>query len=261
MNRVTVNHDQGQSWLEAGEGDALVLVHGIGGSATTWQPVIDALSQSHHVYAWNFPGYDGAKELSKEAPEAEDYARSLLAFMDHRAIETAHVVGHSLGAVVAASMTRLAPPRVSRLSLICPVIGAGHLPSADRETMRLARRNEILTEGMAAFANARTASIIGPKASQADLAGIMANMAEIPQSAYLRAWEMLCASQILPMLDPAFAPAMVMGGEVDPVAPPDAVSQVAQALAVEPHILESIGHFPTHEATAVLVEMIAQRSA
>jgi len=258
MKSFTERRDQGQSWLEAGEGAPLVLVHGIGGSAATWLPVMDALARHHHVYAWNFPGYGGAAPLPGDAPPATDYARALLAFLDQRGISAAHVVGHSLGAVVVAALAQAAAARVSRLSLICPVIGAGHLPADAREQMRLARRDEILAGGMGAFAQARTASIIGPQASQEDVAGIIETMAGIAQPAYLQAWEMLCAAQIVPLLDPALAPALVVGGDVDPVAPPQAVTQVAQALSVTPHILPSVGHFPTHEATEELVALICQ---
>ncbi|MGI3171034.1 alpha/beta fold hydrolase [Pseudooceanicola sp. C21-150M6] len=249
-----VRNDGGQSWREAGSGDPLVLVHGIGGTTANWLPVIGPLAGAHHVHAWAFPGYEGARALPMEAPMAEDYADRLLAFLDARGIGQAHVVGHSLGAIVVAALARMAPDRVTRASYVCPVIGAGHLPLEQRSQMRQGRVSEITGDGMAAFAEARTGSIIGPSASPEQVAEIIATMAGIPAAAYLQAWEMLCGSSILPMLVPGAA--QVAGGDVDPVAPVAAVTQMAEALSVDPVFWPGIGHFPTHEARDALLAFI-----
>lgn len=246
----------GHTWLEQGEGPPLVLVHGIGGTTATWAPVLGKLSETHRTIAWSFPGYEGAAALPMEKPGAEDYANRLIDFLERRGIDRAHIVGHSLGAIVLASLVDLAPERAARLSFICPVIGAGHLPANERDTMRQGRIREIRDGGMTAFAEARTASIIGPSASESDVREIIDTMATIPEAAYLQAWEMLCSSSIESHLRSNTAPALVAGGEADPVAPPQAVNRVAAALSVTPHILPSVGHFPTHEARDALVELI-----
>ena len=249
--------ENGQSWREAGSGEALVLVHGIGGTTANWLPVIAPLAGDHHVYAWSFPGYEAASPLPMEAPRAEDYADRLLEFLKAR--DRAHVVGHSLGAIVVAALVRKAPGMIARQSYVCPVLGAGHLPVAQWSQMRQARMAEIRENGMQAFAEARTGSIIGPAASAGDVAEIIATMAGISDKAYLQAWEMLCASMILPMLAPETAPALVVGGAVDPVAPPEAVAQMAEALSVDPVILPDVGHFPTHEARDTLIALLGRR--
>lgn len=243
-------------WREAGEGPALVLVHGIGGSTANWVPVIEPLARTHRVYAWAFPGYEGAAPLPAESPGAEDYAARLLDFLDQRGIEDAHVVGHSLGAVVAAALARAAPGRVRRISYVCPVLGGGVMPAEQREAVRKGRADEIAAGGMTAFAEARTASIVGPGIAPDALADIIATMARIPVAAYLQAWEMLCAADIRALIDPAIAPAAVLGGEVDPVAPPDAVKQVAAACRTTPEVLPAIGHFPAHEAPGALIAFL-----
>ncbi|PJE38003.1 hypothetical protein CVM52_04305 [Pseudooceanicola lipolyticus] len=257
---TTITYDlqteAGHSWVEAGSGAPLVLVHGIGGTTDNWSPVLEALAQRYHVLAWSFPGYNGARALTSPRPEAEDYADRLADFLRRRGIGPARVVGHSLGAVVVAALAGSCRELVSRLDLICPVVGAGNLPEAARAATQAARADEIRSGGMQQFAEARTESIVGPTAEDQDLRQIIATMAEIPAESYLQAWHMLCAADLLRLLVPGVLPVQVIGGDLDPVAPPDAVQSVAERLGVSPIILPGIGHFPTYEARDVLVDLL-----
>ncbi|WP_163851755.1 alpha/beta fold hydrolase [Pseudooceanicola aestuarii] len=256
MQDVELQTGGGHSWLEAGDGPPLVLIHGIGGTTANWRPVLAPLARGRRVLAWSFPGYDGAAPLPSASPAAADYALRLLDFLDQRDVGPAHMVGHSLGAVVVAALTQLAPDRASRLSLVCPVIGAGQLPPPVREEIRTARLTEIRDGGMAAFAEARTGAIVGPDATPGDLSRIIATMAGISASAYLQAWEMLCATYLPALLSPGTIPVQVMGCDADPVAPPDAVTALASHLSVEPVRLPGIGHFPTFEARDALIALV-----
>ena len=257
--RFALETDGGHAWLEGGSGAPLVLVHGIGGTTANWGPVLAPLARDRHVLAWSFPGYDGAEALPQDRPTAADYAGRLADFLERRGIGPTQVAGHSLGALVVAALADAAPGRVARMDLICPVIGAGGLTGETRAAMRQGRIDEIATGGMKRFAETRTGSIVGPGAAPADLAEIVATMAGIPEAAYLQAWEMLCASDIFPMLFPGVRPATVIGGGVDPVAPPEAVNDVARKLNVPPVILPGIGHFPTYEARDRLIDLMIAR--
>jgi pimeloyl-ACP methyl ester carboxylesterase len=136
---TAIVHGRSVSYMEAGEGPVLLLVHGIAGSCENWREVIEPLSRRHTVIAPDFPGH-GASEAG-----AGDYSigalaaglRDLLLALGH---ERATVVGHSLGGGVAMQLAYQFPEMIERLVLVSsgglgpevsPVLRAAALPGAD----------------------------------------------------------------------------------------------------------------------------------
>ena len=99
------------------DGPAVVLIHGFGGDLDNWLFNIDALAQQARVYAFDLPGH-GQSVKTLEDPSLKGLAGALRAFLDAVELDRAHLVGHSLGAAVAASFARASPERVDSLSLI-----------------------------------------------------------------------------------------------------------------------------------------------
>ena len=110
-------HGNRVSFLRAGEGPALLLLHGIAGSTETWAPLIPALSDEFTVIAPDMLGH------GQSAKPRGDYslgayaagARDLLLALGH---ETATVVGHSLGGGVAMQFAYQFPAHTERLALV-----------------------------------------------------------------------------------------------------------------------------------------------
>lgn len=108
-------------YLEMGnpDGSVAVLVHGFGGDLNNWLFTQPALAESHRVIAIDLPGHGGSsKNLSSGT--IEELGRKLLDFMAALNIESAHLVGHSLGAAVIASAASLDASKVASLTLIAP---------------------------------------------------------------------------------------------------------------------------------------------
>src|SRR5215471_6876256 len=96
--------------------DPLLLIHGTGGDATTWDAVAPLLSSRYRVIAYSRRGYGRS-----HAAHAED-ARAIL---DERAPgEAAYVVGSSSGALVALHLALAHPSRVRALALAEPPLWA-----------------------------------------------------------------------------------------------------------------------------------------
>lgn len=111
---MIVDHDDGSfRWREAGEGDAVLFLHPIIGTRSYWDVQLDALSDSWRCIALDAPGYDGSPIPGE--PLAETVSDWLFAFLDARAIERAHVVGLSLGAMFALHAASRSPDRIGRL--------------------------------------------------------------------------------------------------------------------------------------------------
>jgi pimeloyl-ACP methyl ester carboxylesterase len=104
--------------VELGSGPPLLFVHGLGGSWTNWLETICAFADDHRVVALDLPGF-GASESPREDPVTiPGYAGLLDALCGALRIDSAAVVGSSMGGLVAADLALRAPQRVERLVLV-----------------------------------------------------------------------------------------------------------------------------------------------
>ena len=105
------------SYQVAGEGDRVVLLHGWGSEATSFQPVFEWLAQSHKVYALDLPGF-GKSQLPHIPWNTSDYAQFIIAFLDKFDIPKAHFIGHSFGGRISIIVSAEYPEKVDKLILV-----------------------------------------------------------------------------------------------------------------------------------------------
>jgi pimeloyl-ACP methyl ester carboxylesterase len=105
-------------YLEGGEGEPLVFLHGAGGM-TPEDPLLTALARTHHVFAPYLPGY-GETEDCPELRDMLDYTLHGWDVVRALGLTDPILVGHSMGGMIAAEMAAVAPNDVSRLVLIAP---------------------------------------------------------------------------------------------------------------------------------------------
>ena len=96
-------------FLRQGSGPAVVLVHGVGLQASVWEEQISTLSKHYDVIAIDMLGHGGSSLPPSDA-RLSDYADQLLAVLDHMGLQQAHLVGHSMGALVALEFPFRTPP-------------------------------------------------------------------------------------------------------------------------------------------------------
>ena len=108
--------------LQAGAGEPVLMLHGLGATKASFMPTIAALAPSNRVIAVDLPGFgDSGKPLG--APyHAPFFARSTAALLDALGLERAHVIGHSMGGRVAIDMGIRHPERTGRLVLMTPAL-------------------------------------------------------------------------------------------------------------------------------------------
>src|SRR3954447_23975983 len=124
-----VVHGHRRAFVRAGEGPALLLLHGIGNNCQTWTGVIDRLAETHTVIAPDLLGH-GRSDKPRGDYSIAAYAngmRDLLSVLD---IEQATIVGHSLGGGIALQFAYQFPERCARLALagsggLGPELGIG----------------------------------------------------------------------------------------------------------------------------------------
>ncbi len=109
-------------YLKLGEGGTpAVLIHGFGGDLNNWLFNHADLAAHRTVWALDLPGH-GESGKALNTGSAEELADSVIAFLDDRGIGNAHLIGHSMGALIAMTVAAKAPGRVASLALIA---GAG----------------------------------------------------------------------------------------------------------------------------------------
>lgn len=133
------------TYLRAGAGTPVVLIHGVGMNAGIWGPQIAALSAHHDVIAMDMPGHGGAL-LPPAEPTLDDYADAVIGLMDALGLPQATLIGHSMGALVATQAALSHPARVGRLVAMNAVFCR---PPAVKEAVR-ARAEELDAKGFSA---------------------------------------------------------------------------------------------------------------
>jgi pimeloyl-ACP methyl ester carboxylesterase len=88
-------------YVDAGSGPVLVLVHGSGGSCAFWRQTITDLSTSMRVIVPSLPGHGGSARLPKAPTDLAPYADAIAELLDEVGVQSAVVLGHSLGGLVA----------------------------------------------------------------------------------------------------------------------------------------------------------------
>jgi pimeloyl-ACP methyl ester carboxylesterase len=226
---------------ECGQGPAIVCLHGIGSGAASWIDTAALLAPQARVVAWDAPGYGESTPLEAAAPTAADYAARLGALLDALGIESCVLVGHSLGAITAASAART-DSRIRRLVLVSPAIGYGAPSRAEaRAKVRIERLATLDELGIAGMAAKRAGRLVSDKASDHARQWVRWNMARLNDHGYRQAVELLCNADLLADLPPPM-PVRVACGALDVVTPPAACEEVARQCGVPLELVDDAGH-------------------
>jgi len=115
LQRVNVA-GQSIAYRRAGDGPALVLLHGFLCDSQCWRTQFGGLSEQFSVLAWDAPGC-GASTDPSDSFALSDWAECLIGFLDALNIGPAHMVGLSWGGILAQELYRSHPARVRSLVL------------------------------------------------------------------------------------------------------------------------------------------------
>lgn len=237
------------SYREAGKGQGMrqkkvaLLLHGIGSGSASFEGQLDGLSKSLRVIAWDAPGYGASDPLPDETPTSGDYADVAAALLDALGIGKIHLVGHSLGSVIASSFAARYPERLLSVTLASATAGYAKGDHAARVDRLNARMNAIRDLGPAGMAEARGRQVLSDNASDEALAKVRGVMSALHVDGYCQAARMLHSSDIYDDIVTINVPAMVMCGAADMVTPEDLNQRIAAAIpGALYHSLPGLGH-------------------
>lgn len=126
------------------ENPAVVLIHGFGGSTFTWRDNMDALEEAgYYVVALDLPPFGLSDKSAEIAYSRADLAGYVAGLMDELGIESATIVGHSMGATVASYFLLNYPERVDKIVFVDGGIFEARTSNRRDEDSPLAFLNEI----------------------------------------------------------------------------------------------------------------------
>jgi pimeloyl-ACP methyl ester carboxylesterase len=103
----------------AGEGEPVVMVHGLSGSTRWWSRNVQAVAERHQIYLVDLPGFGIMHSLRRRFVLAET-ATWLSEWMEAVGLRRAHLVGHSMGGYLSVRLAASRPELVRRLVLVAP---------------------------------------------------------------------------------------------------------------------------------------------
>lgn len=101
----------------AGEGEPVVLVHGLSESTRLWYRNLPALAERYCVYLVDLPGFGAMRKFRRQF-NLRTCAAWMDGWMQVVGLEAANLVGHSMGGYVAMELAALRPEKVTRLVLV-----------------------------------------------------------------------------------------------------------------------------------------------
>jgi pimeloyl-ACP methyl ester carboxylesterase len=236
-----------------GSGVTVVFIHGLGGTSNVFTPQVGVLSRFFRCLRPDLPG--AGRSPAAGPVSIESLATSVLDLID----DSAHVVAHSMGTIVAQHLALRAPRKVKSLTLLGPI----HSPSdAAREAMR-ARAATARTEGMRPIADTvvQGGTSAETKAHRPEIAAFVRELI-MRQNAESYAFHCeALASATSANLAGIAQPVLLITGDEDGTSPPIAASEMARQLPrSQLRILNRCGHWASveraTEVNSALVEFL-----
>jgi len=243
-----------------GEGEPVVMIHGLGGTSNTFTPVLAAFAR-HRTIRFDLPGSGRSPRVDGPLSLRLFVERALLV-MRKAEVERAHVVAHSMGTIVAAHLAATEPGKVTSLALFGPLLAP---PDPARAAIR-ARAAEARKGDMQPIADALLQSSVSADTRikrPAAAAFVRELLMRQDAEGYARTCEALAEMQ------PADTsridcPTLLVTGDEDVVAPPQSVRMMSERIAgSRVEVLRGCGHWTPvekpEECTALLQRFLLER--
>jgi pimeloyl-ACP methyl ester carboxylesterase len=219
------------SYRAAGPQDgapALLLMHGVGGNSRSFGKQLAGLSDRFRVIAWDAPGYG---DSALREPSLARYSAAVFELLDALEIDRAHLLGHSMGGVVAQGAAGLAPDRVGSLILSSTFTGYHQAPGSPLAESWQARLRDIRTLSPAEFGRARARSMLAESAPDPVRAEAASIAGEVRHDGLKAASEMLHVADTRAIARALALPVLVIIGQRDRIIAPSLSTEMAGLIA------------------------------
>jgi 3-oxoadipate enol-lactonase len=232
-------------YQDVGDGEPLLLIMGFGGDTAAWAFQIPDFSGRHRVIAFDNRGV-GQTDAPDHPYTTRMMADDALGLIEALGVDSAHVIGVSMGGMIAQELTLARPERVRSLHLACtfarPDAYMLALNAAWREMrIGLGRESTLRTLGLWLFSPTTYAE--RPDFIEALLQNSLANPYPQSLAGFLRQGEAVAAHDAFERLRAIRCPTLVSVAEDDILVPPRFAREiVAQVPGAELRTVPAAGH-------------------
>ena len=236
-----------------GDGEPVVMIHGLGGSTNTFTALLPAFTR-HKRVRFDLPGSGRSSRVEGPLSIAV-FIQSVKKAMTAAKVEKVHVVGHSMGTIVAAHFAAAEPNAVRSLALFGPLLAP---PDQARANIR-ARAAKARQEGMQGIADALLQASISSETRakrRAAVAFVRESLMAQDPDGYARSCEALSEMQSADTSKIA-CPTLLVTGDEDVVSPPQSVRMMGQKFAgSRVEVLRGCGHWTPVEKPDECIELL-----
>jgi len=238
-----------------GDGEAVVMIHGLGGTTNTFTPVLGAFTR-HKRVRFDLPGSGRSSRV--EGPlSIQKFVEATKRAMAAAKVEKAHVVAHSMGTIVAAHLAAAEPAMVKSLALFGPLLAP---PDQARANIRT-RAGRARQEGMQGIADSLVQASLSSETRARRPAAVAfvreSVMGQDPEG-YARSCEALAEAQAADTAAIA-CPTLLVTGEDDIVSPPQTVRMMGQKISgSRVEVLRGCGHWTPVEKPDECMDFLKQ---
>jgi len=246
------------AWRERGDGSLVVLLHGLGGSRLSWEPQLSGLANRWRVAAWDLPGYGQSPPLPDSPYTFRALAAAAADWIEALGAEQAHVIGISMGGMIAQYLAAWHPQRVRSVTLLStsPRFGLDGTLSAQWRAARLVPLDE--GQEPADFAERVLRGLASPGITDDAFQGQVTAMARITGTAMRRSIDCLVTHDTTALLGSIRQRTLVLVGEFDAETPPEYSQYLVEHLpAARLVIVPGAGHLLNAEAPEQVNRLIA----
>lgn len=216
---------------EVGSGTPLLLIMGLGASLETWVAQRDAFAARHRVVMFDNRGAGGS-ECPPPPWSVPEMAADAVGVLDALGIERAHVLGVSMGGMIAQEMAIRWPERVDRLVLAVSFARPDPVRRAFLLFRRWARFQNIdlVQEGIANLPWLVSPRVLNDPARLEEILGVVGAMPFMAPEAYARQIDAILEHDTLSRLDGVRAPTLVLAAAEDVLTPVYLSREIADAI-------------------------------
>jgi 3-oxoadipate enol-lactonase len=251
-------------WWEVGEGDPVVLIHGLADDHRAWRRVAGRLMLDHRVILYNLRGHGGT-ELGAADGTLVQLGDDLLALCDALQLTRPTLAGFSLGGTIVMRAALDAPERVGPLALVATSSRVGRAARPwYAERAEMVERDD---PQLRATLDADTADVYRARPEETEAGLLIRRSATADPRGYANACRAMAALGEQPLDDELpriAAPTVVLAGEADQHCPPRAGEIIAQRidgsrLVVYPGAGHPLPVERPDEVAAAIAEIAAER--
>lgn len=240
--------------LRDGTGTPVIFIHGFGAELAAWRPFVEHMGIANQKTGLDLPGHGASPE--GDVGNFDDLVETVAAALTEAGHTRLHLVGHSLGAAVAASLAVRKGFEVKSLALISPA-GLGPKVNGDFVSGFLAADSEAALkswmQGLVHRRGALPQAMVRATLAARQATGLAAAQKKVAAAVFSGSTQLF---SIRDALDKYEGPCRVIVGLEDEIIPAEYVDAVPGHVAV--NRLSGVGHMPQIEAPPLVARLVSE---